>query len=191
MSWVVWNESASPLQWGAVLSASLAAAMFDIRSRRVPNALTLPLLVAGLAAAGLSGGPRALGDSALGCLLAAAPFLLLFLFAGGGAGDAKLMGAIGAWLGVWQGWEALLAVLIVGAVLGLCYAIASGRARTVAANLLLMGHALAAMVLGRGANSDSMRQLIPPPTQMVPMPYAVCILAGVALAATREALWRI
>jgi prepilin signal peptidase PulO-like enzyme (type II secretory pathway) len=85
-------------QWGVVFGTSLAAAIFDLRSKRIPNALTIPLLVAGLVWATWIGGLSGLGNAAAACFLLALPYVFLFLFAKGGAGDAKLMGAIGAWL---------------------------------------------------------------------------------------------
>ncbi len=107
------------VQWGVVLGASLTAAILDIRSRRIPNALTVPLAVTGLlyglSCAGLAG----LGQAVGGCLVVALPYVLLFVFAGGGAGDAKMMGALGAWLGLPAGVVVLVAVAATGGVLGL------------------------------------------------------------------------
>ena len=39
----LWDSGIVPLQWGVVIGASLAAAFSDLRTRRIPNALTLPL----------------------------------------------------------------------------------------------------------------------------------------------------
>ncbi len=107
------------VQWGVVLGASLAAAILDIRSRRIPNALTIPLAVTGLLYGLSSAGLAGLGQAVGGCVAAALPYVLLFVFAGGGAGDAKMMGALGAWLGLSAGVAVLLAVAATGAVLGL------------------------------------------------------------------------
>ena len=41
-------ESVAIFQWGVILVASLVAALWDLKSRRIPNVLTLPLLAAGL-----------------------------------------------------------------------------------------------------------------------------------------------
>ena len=57
---------------------------------------------------------------------------MLFVFAGGGAGDAKMMGALGAWLGLANGVVALVAVALSGAVIGLGYALIKGKAATTA-----------------------------------------------------------
>ena len=95
----LWDHNMLPLQWGVVIGTALAAAVCDLRTRRVPNLLTGPIVLAGLAWGIWVGGWAGLADSVAGCLLLAIPYVLLFVFAGGGAGDAKLMGAIGSrWL---------------------------------------------------------------------------------------------
>ena len=94
-------------QWGVVIGASLFAVVSDIRQRRIPNALTFPLLAVGLIWAACFGGLAGLLEALGACALLALPYVLLFIFVGGGAGDAKLMGAIGAWLGLRYGLVAL------------------------------------------------------------------------------------
>jgi len=94
--------------------------LFDLATFRLPDALTLPLLVAGLLVAMLS--PQHVLDCVLGAVVG---YGLLWSIATGyrwfrghdglGLGDAKLMAAAGAWLGV----EALPTVLLVASVLGL------------------------------------------------------------------------
>lgn len=102
-----------------LLAVLFRLAVVDLRSRRLPDALTLPLIVAGLILA-------ALRDQALpvteiwGALAGFGVFAAIgHLFYrwrgvdGLGLGDAKLLGAAGAWLG----WTAL-PVLVLGAALG-------------------------------------------------------------------------
>lgn len=104
-----------PLAVAAAVVA--AAATTDVWKFRIPNLLTVPALVAGPVYYAVAGTPGAVGSSLLGLGLG---FGILFaLFAGGmmGAGDVKLMAAVGAWLGV----EDLLRLLLVSALaMGLC-----------------------------------------------------------------------
>jgi len=87
------------------------------KEKRIPNALTLPLFIVGLLWSAWFGGLSSLAEAAGVSALMALPYIVLFLFFGGGAGDAKLMGAIGAWLGLKQGLMVLACVAIAGGVL--------------------------------------------------------------------------
>lgn len=165
------------VQWLPVLAATLAAALTDWRSRRIPNVLTLPLLLCGLIVSAAFGGLPGLADSLGGSALAALPFVLLFLFAGGGAGDAKLMSALGAWLGVGHALVLIAWVLISGMALGLAWALASGRLRAVRRGLsgFVKGTCLVVFA-GRPWREASLQ--FPIAAERTPMPYGLAIMAG-------------
>lgn len=109
-----------------LLATLLAIAVTDIRHRRIPDLLSLPLIAAGLAVAAgevWSGAPwqiltdRVIGAAA-GYLVFAAigsAFFRLRGTEGLGLGDAKLLAAAGAWLG----WSMLPALVLIAAVGGL------------------------------------------------------------------------
>lgn len=109
----------------------LAPAMLDARHQWLPNPLTLVLAIAGLLVGGMATGTL-LADRLIG---GAAGFLALWLIAfayrqsrgreGLGAGDPKLLGAIG----LWTGWAALPAILLIAALAGLAVAVAQGRSK--------------------------------------------------------------
>ncbi len=98
---------------GAVL---VAAAVLDVRTGKIPNALTYPAIVAGLMAhtlvGGLTGNEQSLGlaGSAAGLATGFLPMLVAHLAGGIGGGDAKLMGAVGAL----AGWQFALSALFFG-----------------------------------------------------------------------------
>jgi prepilin peptidase CpaA len=75
------------------------AAGWDLRTRRIPNVLTLPVFAAGWLYQGVDRGWAGLGDAALGFLVGFGILFLLWLIGGGGGGDVKLMGALSVWLG--------------------------------------------------------------------------------------------
>jgi len=77
----------------------LLAAIYDRRSHRIPNLLTYPTMVVGLAYHGLTNGLDGFFLSAGGLALGIGIFILPYLMGGMGAGDAKLMGAVGSILG--------------------------------------------------------------------------------------------
>jgi Flp pilus assembly protein protease CpaA len=184
----VFHHPATPAHWGVVLGASAVAMAWDLRWRRIPNLLTLPLLVAGLAAAGAMRGGAGLADSLAGCLLLGIPYVALFLFAGGGGGDAKLMAAIGAWVGFASGISVLLAVAVSGGVLGLAFAASRGRLRPVLNNLRVMGEGVC-RVAWRVNTPTEAADLMPQQAAMMKMPYGVAICVGVWAAAAKVLLW--
>jgi len=77
----------------------LWASVCDLRTRRIPNGLTLTAVVLGLLWHGLSGGERGLSAIWLAGLGVAALTLPLWLARALGAGDVKLLGAVGALMG--------------------------------------------------------------------------------------------
>lgn len=125
----------SPGAAGAALALllwlMLPIALLDARHLWIPDRLSATLALAGLAAGGLVSG-LPLGDRLIG---GAAGFAALALLAlayrrirgrdGLGAGDAKLLGAIG----LWTGWQALPPILLLASLAGLAAALATGRGR--------------------------------------------------------------
>jgi leader peptidase (prepilin peptidase) / N-methyltransferase len=124
------DETARPavLAASALLGAALIwLSLIDIRTMRLPDAITLPLIVSGPAVAFALAGASVVWHAGS----AAAGFLFLYLIARGyralrgrdglGLGDAKLFAAAGAWLGLeglpsvmlWGSGAALVTVLAI------------------------------------------------------------------------------
>jgi prepilin peptidase CpaA len=178
---VLADHPAQAVQWGVVLAASLAAACWDVRTRRIPNWLTGMLLLGGLVQATLVAGSAGLADSLAGCLLLGVPYVLLFVFAGGGAGDAKMMAAVGAWLGFSNSVVALVAVSTSGAILGIAYSLIKGRGLSVLRNMGLMATSATMLVLGK-TKLEHAQLGLPAEGHMLIMPYGMAILVGVCAA---------
>ena len=184
----LWNHSALPLQWGVVITASLVAAAFDARSRRIPNRLTGPLVLTGLIWATCLGGLAGLADATVACVAVALPFLILFVFAGGGAGDAKLMGAVATWLGITGGLLTLVCVTIAGGALAIVFATARGRLKPVMINLWTMITGMMVVAIGRErCTANSL--LAPTDEKSHQMPYGIAIAVGVCAAAIVRFTW--
>ena len=81
------------------LTLTVWIAWGDLRTRRIPNYLTLGTAVAGLAFNFMSQGISGLADGFLGMILGFACLILPYLWGGMGAGDVKALAALGAWLG--------------------------------------------------------------------------------------------
>jgi prepilin peptidase CpaA len=185
----VWTVNEPHLfHWGVVIGASLVAALIDLYSRRIPNWLTVSVFIAGLAVSLTASGVDGLRGSICASVLMAAPYVVLFLIAGGGAADAKLMGSLGVWLGVRNGVVVLLCVLAAGALLGIGYAIAKRRASSVTANLFLIFLGIRSMVTGQEKWSNAHR-VFPDPKNMLTIPYGLCIFSGCCIAAVACIVW--
>ncbi len=99
-----------------------AAGLTDLRSRRIPNWLTLGTLVCGLVLrAGEGLGPLAMGAGGAGLGLAIA--IVLFGLGAVGGGDGKLLIGVGAFLGYEGFVGALLLIGVLGGLLGIVEAV--------------------------------------------------------------------
>jgi prepilin peptidase CpaA len=116
----------------------MLACAWDLRTRRIPQALTLGGAAAGLAFHLLSGGWTAGGTSLAGWGLGLAVFLVPFALGGLGAGDVKLMAALGAWLGPGTVLWLAAYTAISGAVLAVGYSLVTGYLGRALANLWLL-----------------------------------------------------
>ncbi len=171
------------IQWGVVLVASLVAALIDIKSRRIPNVLTFPLLAAGILQAGLFDGLDGLKSSLLAMVVLALPYVVLFIFAGGGAGDAKLMAAIGAWLGLPGGVVALVAISICAVVLALLRAVFAGRFFEVLNNIRVKMLFFMFFLSSKGTAKYAGGMETADDRDALTIPYGPAIFAGLVAAA--------
>ena len=85
----------------------------DVRSRRIPNWLTVSALGVGLVAQTLVSGWPGLQASLGGFAAGFGILFVLWLLGGGGGGDVKMMSALGAWLGASLTIEVFLASAVV------------------------------------------------------------------------------
>lgn len=95
-----------------------AAAVTDVRERRIPNVLTVSAVVAALVLAALEGW-GSLGAALLGAAAGLAIGVVLFAVGVVGGGDAKLMAVVGAFLGAAALPRALLFIALAGGGLAL------------------------------------------------------------------------
>ena len=119
---VGWRFNAQPvaLLWCAFAATLIALSMIDWDTTVLPDALTLPLLWAGLLAA-MVGWTIPLSGAVIGACAGYLSLWAVYWFfklatgkEGMGYGDFKLLAALGAWLG----WQALLPIILVASVLG-------------------------------------------------------------------------
>ena len=178
------DERLAVFQWGVVIGASLIAAGCDLRTRRITNSLTFPLLVTGLIWAVWIGGLSSLAEAVGACILLALPYVILFVFAHGGAGDAKLMGAIGAWLGLKQGVIVLCCVATAGIGLALAKAIVQKQAKTVLTSVFVSMYTCVLSLTGSKTMRFTSNLADRDQSDGLDIPYGVAIFAGVCIGGT-------
>jgi len=114
------------------------ACITDLRSARIPNALTFSALALGLLFHVLAPSGSGLLAAFAGLLAGLLVFFPFFALGAMGAGDVKLMAA----LGVWLGWQPVIQVALYGAVAGGVLAIVlamwRGYLRTALQNILAL-----------------------------------------------------
>jgi prepilin peptidase CpaA len=96
------------LIWMLTIILTVIASAVDVRKKKIPNWLSVPGIVLGIGANTVAGGWPGCKASLLGAGLALGLLLPLVLLRALGAGDWKLMGAVGAFLG----WQMMLVVLL-------------------------------------------------------------------------------
>ena len=122
-----------------VLGTLLAiACISDVRTRRIPNLLTFPAAGLALVFHLATGGWSAAGTSVGGWVLGGALFFPMFALRGMGAGDVKLLAAVGAWVGPGQVVLVALVTSIVGGAIGVVLALGHGYLRSAVANLWML-----------------------------------------------------
>ncbi len=102
----------------------LAATWSDLRTRRIPNVVTVAGAAAGFVLHVLNGGTAGAWTSIAGALVGFALFVVFFLAGGMGAGDVKLFAAIGALLGPQS---TLLVFVLTGLIGGLVAVVVARR----------------------------------------------------------------
>lgn len=164
---------------GAIYTVLLAiAAVADFRVRRIPNRVIAPLAAGGLAYAMMS---RSAGDglafAAVGAAVGLIVWLPFHLMRWIGAGDVKLMAAVGAWLGVRGVLRASLAGAIAAGALALAMLVWRRSSKDASANMVLLVNT----IRKKPASLLVPRQSIVAANERV-MPYGVALVIG-ALAA--------
>lgn len=157
------------LQVGA-LSAASVAAIIDVQSRRIPNWLTLSALIAGVLLNGWLAGGSGVTVALAGAVVGGALLLPFYAMRAMGAGDVKLLAAVGALLGPQQ----LISVAVYGALVGGAMSLLI---------LLARGRLLVAM-------SEVLVQHRPPTPSGATAPYGVAIASGVYLSLILPAVLR-
>lgn len=150
------------------------AVWHDVRSRRIPNWLVAAAALAGVAL-NASALPGALGlwPAVGGWALGLALLMPMYAFKTLGAGDVKLMAAIGSIIGPQAVLGAVLASLLAGGVLALAVSAWHGSLRQMTGNSYhLLLNSLMRGIAGQRPDIDA------PAAPSGKLPYAIAIAAG-------------
>jgi len=153
-------------------AVAIAGAVVDVQQHRIPNWLTYPAIGAGVLLRGYYFGWHGVLTAIGGCLLAGGIVFLFYAVRAMGAGDLKLMAALGAIVGLHHIVYVLLGTGIAGGVLALIYAAYRRRLRATFSNVgsLLKFHASAGLHAHPELNLDN--------SDALRMPYGLAIAAG-------------
>jgi len=152
----------------------LVAMATDLKRRKIYNWLTFPAMLVGLILQGVFGGISGVQSGLIGLLVGSVIFLIGFVVGAMGAGDVKLMAAVGAWLGWPHAVAAVLYVSCFGGLIAIVAAVMHGSLWRMLANVYWF---MVGLVLPGGKAQAAFAQSAAPP-----VPYGVSIALGTILA---------
>jgi prepilin peptidase CpaA len=168
-----------------VLTASLIAAVTDLRKFRVLNVVTLPVLLTGLvyhtATGAISDAGWAAGflNSLLGALFGFGILFAFYVMGGMGAGDVKLMAGLGAWLGMPLTLYVFIASALATGLYAVVIVLAYSSTRETWINLKIIGHRLAAIGRHLGAEDRVEAEVNRADRRRRVIPFAAMVAVGV------------
>lgn len=156
----------------AAAAWAMIGAVWDVKSRRVPNLVSYSGILTGIAMRSTVLGWRGLAAALAGGAIGGGIFFLLYLVRGMGAGDVKLMAAVGCFVGVPAVFHVMLACALAGGIMALTVALYRSSALRTLRNVweLLRFHAAHGPQVHPTLNIDN--------PQATRLPYALAIAAG-------------
>lgn len=99
------------VEWLMIFAILIFAVCLDLRRRKIPNSLNFGFMLIGLMVALVKGGITGMFNSLIWILVLMACLIPLFAFGVIGAGDIKLLGALGSFLGINVFWIVIYSFL--------------------------------------------------------------------------------
>jgi len=166
----------------AATLCAIVGSIFDVKSRRIPNFVTGPAILLGLAMHLAIGGWAQFFSALAAGLICGIAFLIFYLAGGMGAGDVKLMMAVGCIAGLSHVAYLLVLTAISGGFMALGLALIRGRLRQTFTNVAVL------------TNHHTHEGLRPHPelnvlnAQTLRLPYALAIAGGSILTLYLQAI---
>src|SRR3954470_5717421 len=169
--------------WTLTVMLAVLAGWMDWRSRRIPNWLTVPGLLLGMTANSLAGGWSGFRMALLGAGLGLVLLLPFVVIRSLGAGDWKLVGAIGAFTGPQALITVLAITILMAGLMAMILVVAKKRIRETARTLRRMLGAMLTLHLPSSEVSlDNPRSL--------KVPFGVAVAIAVLLY-TAQQFWAV
>ena len=156
----------------AVAGSGLMGVLVDLRTRRVPNPVTLGIAATGVTFAAMRLSGLSVAAAVLGFSVGVGLMLLPYVFGAMGGGDLKLFAALATFLGPWPTVQAFLYTLLAGGILAVVVAVQRRRLRETI-------HNAAVLVQTGGANVAEIEH----PKSNNRFAYAPAIAIGTLVAA--------
>jgi prepilin peptidase CpaA len=163
----------------------IVAAVYDFRFRRIPNWLTLAGVLIGIGLNSFLYEWAGLRTAGLGLGLAFVIYFPMYLLRGMGAGDVKLMAAVGAIVG-WANWLGIFVLSsVIGGLCAVVLALAKGRLLKTFRNL---GYMLKEMAFLRAPYVKHEELDLKSP-KAVKLPHGVMVALGSVAFLAAAAIW--
>jgi prepilin peptidase CpaA len=160
-----------------VLILIAVASVFDVATRRIPNWLTVAAILVGLGGHTLTSQGSGIVFSSAGLAVGMVLLLPSVLLGGMGAGDLKLLAAVGALTGPMVTLKAGLFSVLIGGIIAIGVALRQGTARRALRRVVTLNLPVA---------SPPPPDAPPRPVSVGSIPYGVAIGLGVLLCAFIE-----
>jgi prepilin peptidase CpaA len=169
--------------WLLAMVIGLAAGWIDWRTRRIPNWLTVSGALIGIAIHTFQSGRHGLDMALQGMILALISLLPMVLVRAMGAGDWKLMGALGAVLGPVMMLVALIGAIFVSGIMAIVVIVRAKRVKETFTNIFVLVQGF----LSFGLRTNPVISLDNP--DLIKLPFGVAVAAATVLCFLAT-LWR-
>lgn len=159
----------------AASACALVASVFDVRSRKIPNFITFPAFAFGLLLHLALGGWRQSLTALAAGIICGLVFFLFYVAGGMGAGDVKLIMAVGCIAGLSHIAYILIFTAISGGVMAVVLALVRGKFQETILNVgeIASHHRQAGLQPHPELNLDNAKTLR--------LPYALAIASGTVI----------
>jgi len=167
-----------PVPLLVVILAVLITAVIDLWKFKIPNVVTFPLLITGVAYHGWTDGASGVGQSLLGVLFALVILGAFCCMGGIGAGDVKLLAAIGAWLLLPLTFWVFIASALASGVYAVIVILTCRRLKETWVNLKVIYHRVVAVGRHLGAEDHVELAITTDDRRTRLIPYAAMVAVG-------------